>query len=205
MKHAVGASSAAPTAIEYAFRFDFNAAAKPPRTLRVFCFDSGYDEPKRNVNRQQLDWFTSQMRRDREQDVASPILAMIHIPVVEFEKLRAAEKYEGIYGERVCFDNDTGDTFAAFKQSPRVRAVFSGHDHENDYRGRWDDVELVYGRVSGWSGYGDLPRGGRLIEIDLACTKLQTSPGLSRRVALTVCLQIQHRHETGQDSPCGRP
>jgi hypothetical protein len=48
-----------------------------------------------------------------------------------------------------------------------VRAVFSGHDHKNDYCGHWDGIELVYGRVSGWSGYGDLQRGGRLIELDM--------------------------------------
>lgn len=49
-----------------------------------------------------------------------------------------------------------------------MRAVFSGHDHKNDYAGLWQDIELVYGRVSGWSAYGELPRGGRLIEVNLA-------------------------------------
>ncbi len=168
MKHAATGEFRGDDGDQYAYRLDLHRPGQAAADYTVFCFDSGYVEPGRKVNRQQLDWFASQMRRDAEHDLKSPLMAMIHIPVLEFEKLRAAEKYKGNYGERVCYDNDTGDTFAAFKQSTRARAVFSGHDHENDYRGVWDGVELVYGRVGGWSGYGDLPRGGRMIEIDLA-------------------------------------
>ena len=92
---------------------------------------------------------------------------MIHIPVVEFEKLRAAERYAGNFGESICYETDSGDAFAAFQRSGRLKGIFSGHDHRNDFQGTWDGVELVYGRVSGWTAYGELPRGGRLIEIDL--------------------------------------
>jgi hypothetical protein len=168
MKHAAVGEFRGPDGDEYAYRLDLKRAGQTAPDYTLFCFYSGFREPGRKVSRPQLDWFGDQARRDTEQEIKSPALAMIHIPVVEFEKLRAAEKYQGNYGERVCFDNDTGDTFAAFKQSPRLRGIFSGHDHENDYCGVWDGVELVYGRVGGWSAYGDLPRGGRLIEIDLA-------------------------------------
>jgi hypothetical protein len=171
MKHAATGEFRGDDGDQFAYRLDLQRPGQVAPDYTVFCFDSGFAEPGRKVNREQLDWFSSHMRRDLEREVASPILAMIHIPVLEFEKLRATEAYEGNYGERVCFDNDTGDTFAAFKQSPRVRAVFSGHDHKNDYRGVWDGVELVYGRVGGWSAYGDLPRGGRMIEIDLAASR----------------------------------
>jgi len=173
MKHAVSGEFRGDDGDQYAYRLDVQRPGQAAPDFTLFCFNSGYAEPGRKVNRQQLDWFAHHMRRDRERQDNSPIMAMIHIPVLEFEKLRAADKYDGIYGERVCFDNDTGDTFAEFKHSPRVRAIFSGHDHDNDYRGVWDGVELVYGRVSGWSGYGDLPRGGRLIEIDLPAQSYQ--------------------------------
>lgn len=167
MKHAAVDEFRGPDGDEYAYRLDLKRAGQSTPDYTLFCFYSGFREPGRKVSRPQLDWFGEQIRSDTEQQIKSPALAMIHIPVVEFEKLRAAEKYQGNYGERVCFDNDTGDTFAAFKQSPRLQGIFSGHDHENDYCGIWDGVELVYGRVGGWSAYGDLPRGGRLIEIDL--------------------------------------
>jgi len=151
----------------YAFRFDVVGSGSSDPLYTLFCFDSGFRAPKRRVSQEQLDWFAAQMRGDADQGLKTPALAMIHIPVVEFESLRAANRHQGNYGERVCFDNDTGDTFTAFKQSGRIKAVFSGHDHKNDYCGDWEGVELVYGRVGGWSAYGELPRGGRLIEIDL--------------------------------------
>jgi 3',5'-cyclic AMP phosphodiesterase CpdA len=153
---------------QYAFRLDIVHPGKTDPAYSVFCFDSGYQEPDRRVTQPQLAWFRRHMQQDVEQGVKTPALAMIHIPVVEFDKLQSAKKHSGNFGERVCFDNDTGDTFAAFQQSRRVKGVFSGHDHKNDYTGLWEGVELVYGRVGGWSAYGDLPRGGRLIEVDLA-------------------------------------
>ncbi|MEX2114466.1 MAG: metallophosphoesterase [Pirellulales bacterium] len=168
MKHSAVGEFRGADGEQYAYRLDLQRSGQAAPDCTLFCFDSGFREPGRKVNRQQLDWFEAQSRRDVEQQIASPALAMIHIPVVEFEKLRAAEKYQGNYGERVCFDNDAGDTFATLKKSSRIRGIFSGHDHENDYHGQWQEVELIYGRVGGWSAYGDLPRGGRLIEIDLA-------------------------------------
>ncbi len=152
----------------YAFRFDIVAAGQAEPAYSVFCFDSGFREPNRRVSQPQLDWFGRQMAADAERGVKTSALAMIHIPVIEFEKMRAVDLHKGNYGENVCFDNDRGDTFAVFHKSRRVKAVFSGHDHKNDYCGTWEGIELVYGRVGGWSAYGDLPRGGRLIEIDLA-------------------------------------
>ena len=168
MKHAAVGEFRTADGEKYAFRLDIHRPGQSSPDYTLFCFDSGFREPGRRVNRAQLDWFAAHMQHDAEQGVKCPALAMIHIPVVEFEKLRAAERYQGNFGESVCFDNDTGDTFAAFHKAARVRGVFSGHDHKNDYCGTWEDVELVYGRVGGWSAYGELPRGGRLIEIDLA-------------------------------------
>jgi 3',5'-cyclic AMP phosphodiesterase CpdA len=173
MKNASVGEFKAGDITEYAFRFDVTQGGQSDPAYTIFCFDSGFKEPHRRVSRGQLDWFETQMRRDALQGLKTSCLAMIHIPVVEFETLRAADGHQGHFGERVCFDNDTGNTFAAFKKSGRVRGVFSGHDHENDYAGVWQGIELVYGRVGGWSAYGDLPRGGRLIELDLAAQSYQ--------------------------------
>ncbi len=168
MKHAAVGEFRSGDKNEYAFRFDITTGGGGDPRHSLFCFDSGFEEPNRRVSQPQIEWFVGQMKRDAAEGLKTPSLAMIHIPVVEFESLRAANLHKGHFGERVCFDSDTGDTFTALKNSGRVRAVFSGHDHENDYAGIWQGIELVYGRVGGWSGYGDLERGGRLIDIDLA-------------------------------------
>jgi len=47
-----------------------------------------------------------------------------------------------------------------------IRAVFSGHDHNNDYHGFLEGVNLVYGRKTGFGGYGppiSMRRGARLL------------------------------------------
>jgi len=49
-----------------------------------------------------------------------------------------------------------------------MRAVFVGHDHDNDYGGFLEGVELIYGRKSCFGGYGppkDVIRGGRIIKL----------------------------------------
>jgi 3',5'-cyclic AMP phosphodiesterase CpdA len=151
-----------------AARFDLVTADAAKPAFSIYAFNSGHEMPNKHVGPRQLDWFADQLQRDSSAEVACPQIALIHIPLREFENLRAAEKFSGIFGETVCFESDEGAAFNAFRQCGRLKAIFSGHDHENDYCGQREGVELVYGRVTGYSGYGDLPRGGRLIELDPA-------------------------------------
>lgn len=152
---------------EYACRLDVVLADRPTPAWTLFCFDSGYAKGSKHVSGGQLQWFGEQLEKDRSRGATAPALAMIHIPVAEFHGLYQQRQFSGLFGENVSFESDTGQTFQAFQQSQRVRGVFSGHDHVNDFHGLWEGIELVYGRVTGWSGYGNLERGGRLIEIDL--------------------------------------
>ncbi len=50
-----------------------------------------------------------------------------------------------------------------FADIERTRQYCYRHDHVNSYFGTWQGIDLHYGRVSGWGGYGKWPRGGRLI------------------------------------------
>ncbi len=152
---------------EYATRLDFVAAGATQPGYTVFCFDSGYQEGSKHISDAQLTWFTEQSEADARANRLTPALAMMHIPILEYKKLAASGKFTGRAGEEVCRETDAGQTFKAFKASGRVRAVFVGHDHDNDYCGMWDGIELVYGRVTGWPAYGQGQRGGRLIELDL--------------------------------------
>ena len=145
---------------------DSGAAARPVATVMVF--DSGPTGGTKHVSSGQLAWFDEQVEADRRRGNSGPIYAMVHIPVIQFKKLADSGRYTDRLGEEICFETDTGRTFEVFKRSGRVRAILSGHDHENTFHGVWDGVELIYGRVSGWSAYGGGPRGGRLLELDLA-------------------------------------
>jgi len=152
----------------YAYRLDLIPKGQSKPAYGIFCFDSGYAKNAKHVSDEQLEWFAGQMASDRRANITCPLLAMLHIPTVEFKRLRESGKYTGRADEEVCCETDTGRTFEAFKKSRRIRAVFCGHDHVNDFCGMWDGIELVYGRWTGWGGYGEGERGGRLIEIDPA-------------------------------------
>jgi len=157
----------------YCWRYDLlpGGATRPAASL--FFFQVGYAPGDRRISAPQLDWFDAQMRADAARGDASPITVFVHIPLVEYDRLFESGRADGRKGENVCFDSDTGESFRRFAGSGRVTGVFCGHDHVNDFRGDWEGTDLVYGRVTGWGGYGppDWQRGGRLIELDLAAAR----------------------------------
>lgn len=161
---------------ETAYRLDIVTAgseSQTPPAATLLVFDSGPTGGTKHVSAAQLEWFQEQMEADRSRGASGPVYAMIHIPVIEFKKLKDSGRYAERCGEEICFETDTGKTFATLQHSGRVKAIFSGHDHENTFHGKWDGIELVYGRVGGWSAYGDGARGGRLVELDLASGRYQ--------------------------------
>jgi hypothetical protein len=160
----------AKTGRHYCYRYDLRTAEEAKPAASLFFFQVGYAPGDRRISNPQLIWFGRQMDQDRAAGVDAPIVVFVHIPLIEYDHLFESGRAEGQKGEDVCFDSDTGLSFAAFKDSGRVRAVFCGHDHVNNYHGDWEGIDLTYGRVSGWGGYGPdaWKRGGRLISLDLA-------------------------------------
>jgi 3',5'-cyclic AMP phosphodiesterase CpdA len=159
----------APTGRHYCYRYDIlNKDDTKPRAS-LFFFQVGYAEGDRRISDPQLSWFHSQIEHDRRREVHSPITVFVHIPLREYHELFESGRAVGKKAENVCFDSDTGKSFQEFSSSGRVVGVFCGHDHVNNYHGEWNGIELAYGRVSGWGGYGppDWKRGGRLIQFDL--------------------------------------
>ncbi|MBN8246593.1 MAG: hypothetical protein J0L84_04035 [Verrucomicrobia bacterium] len=71
--------------------------------------------------------------------------------------------------EEVCFERESGTALPVLAESRTIRATFCGHDHVNDYAVRGRDMDLVYGRATGYAGYGGekLRKGAKLIELDL--------------------------------------
>ncbi|MFO0897542.1 MAG: metallophosphoesterase [Pirellulales bacterium] len=161
-----------PTGRHYCYRYDLQSAENAPPAASLFFFQVGHNKEKgeRRISDPQLVWFAEQMQRDEERGVRGPITVFVHIPLREYNVLFDSGKVEGVKGERVCYDSDTGVPFQRFAASGRVVGVFCGHDHVNSYHGLWQGIDLAYGRVSGWGGYGpdDWQRGGRLITLDLA-------------------------------------
>lgn len=71
----------------------------------------------------------------------------------------------GIYLEKISSPEFNTNFFDVMKENG-ISACFSGHDHDNDFGGMYEGVELVYGRKTGFGSYGYL-RGGRGIYLKM--------------------------------------
>ncbi len=151
---------------DYCFRIDLRMEGEKHPFSTLMAFNTGGPKTGMKVNSTESQWFLSQLEADRSAGNHAPILVMQHIPMIEYRDVYDKNLAIGRRGETVCFEQDKGEIFAEYAKSKRVRAVFCGHDHVNDYVGDLQGVKLVYGRCSGYSGYGDWERGARLIDIE---------------------------------------
>lgn len=80
-------------------------------------------------------------------------IGAFHIPVRQYEDVWDNGIARGIIGEKVCFEKEERAALPILK-SASIHSVFCGHDHVNDYEGKFDGVNLIYGRATGHNGYG---------------------------------------------------
>lgn len=176
------AADGVKTTREYCFRIDLRAKDAPAPGFTLIGFNCGKRKPALHVPESQMAWMRAQLEADAKLGRTHPIIVMQHVPTLEFKTLFDSGKATGRKGEDVCFESDTGAVLDAYSASKRVRAVFVGHDHVNDYIGEQKGVRLAYGRVSGWAGYGDWQRGGRTIDLDLTKGTMKTRVVLPKGV-----------------------
>ncbi|NLN93329.1 MAG: hypothetical protein GX130_08500 [Candidatus Hydrogenedens sp.] len=100
-------------------------------------------------------------------------MGAFHIPIRHHDHVWENGRARGVKGEPVCFEGEDGSALSAFKEAG-IQAVMCGHDHTNDYSGRAEGVELIYGRASGYNGYGGetLEKGAKLYRLDPARSSL---------------------------------
>ncbi|MBU1145148.1 MAG: metallophosphoesterase [Firmicutes bacterium] len=111
------------------------------------------------IQSSQVQWYSTHV----ENDVVDSMMFM-HIPLRQFID---AEDYVGLFNEDKVYAQgvDTG-LFDALVLANRTKGVFVGHDHLNDFYFFSSGIYLAYGRVSGYNAYGNLERGGRVIEVN---------------------------------------
>ena len=109
-----------------------------------------------------------------------PRVAFFHIPLKQYAQIWEDGTASGIWGEPPCFEREDGGALEILLAAG-VTACFCGHDHMNDYSGRVEGVELVYGRVSRTGGYGrdTFEKGGKLITLNSSrrtCSWVSVTP-----------------------------
>ncbi|KAF1824543.1 Metallo-dependent phosphatase [Dissoconium aciculare CBS 342.82] len=153
------------------------------------------------VDEHVVDWFTStNAALTKQHGKVIPSIAFVHIPV---NASLALQQYAGVDSHRQpginddyllgaqaqgwCEDNVSNGTCAYGKQdipfmkaitsTPRLLALFSGHDHGDTWCYKWrkdvlpnlevqgNGINLCFGQHSGYGGYGSWTRGSRQIRI----------------------------------------
>ncbi len=167
---------------DYCYRIDLRVGRKPI-FASIFAFNCGDPQSGMIINATQTEWLEQQLEADKKAARSQPIFVMQHIPTIEFNTLFDQKLAVGRKGEKVCFELDKGEIFSRYAASGRVKAIFCGHDHVNDYIGTYQGIRLVYGRCSGFSGYGDWQRGGRTLDINSESGSASTKVVIARGAA----------------------
>lgn len=160
----------------------WNASGTQP-IFSVWLLDSG---PKSSDPEVRYDWIHSdqvnwywQTSRDIESRYGEsvPGLMYFHIPLLEFQQMVLTKKVIGERHEPESPSTINGGLFAAVFDRGDVKGIFCGHDHVNNYVGKFHGVTLGYNGVVGFHGYPHTPpedptnghaRGGRVFTISSA-------------------------------------
>lgn len=118
----------------------------------------------------QVNWYRSISRELTSENNGSPYpaLAFFHIPLREYGLLNDSTKYKrtGNRNEKECYGALNTGMYAAMHEAGDVMGTFVGHDHDNDYIARLNQICLAYGRFSGSATtYGKLTNGARIIDL----------------------------------------
>lgn len=110
---------------------------------------------------------TSWLKKECESLPKTPGFIFCHIPIFQYNEIWENGTAMGIKLEKVCNQEEKGAALPEIAKTGCVQAMFVGHDHVNDYSGVHSGVNLVYGRATGFGGYGadKVEKGGTLIEI----------------------------------------
>lgn len=146
----------------------------------IFMFDSGRDmEPEHNVahglpadmegydfiKQGQIDWYKNSIKELEAEHGKFKSMVLMHIPIKEYEevfdyvednKYTPSGKAELIYGwqyETVGSSPYNSGLFEAIKELGSTQAVFSGHDHMNDFCALYEGIYLIYAQCNGYNTY----------------------------------------------------
>jgi 3',5'-cyclic AMP phosphodiesterase CpdA len=137
----------------------------------IWLFDTGsyvcegFPDSYGCVDFNTIDWYDQQSQQIKEEHGTNVHhLAFLHIPIPEYRKMYDTSSTYGNASDNVCCPFVNSGFFKHVEKNGDISAMFVGHDHQNDFGGWYKDVELVYGRKSGYNAYGDI-RGARVIKL----------------------------------------
>ncbi|OMO86113.1 hypothetical protein COLO4_21308 [Corchorus olitorius] len=143
---------------------------KPQTPLaHLYFLDSGGGTYPEVISSAQAEWFKS-MSEEMNPDSRIAEIIFWHIPSKAYKKV--APKFiihkpcvGSINKEKVAAQEDEMGIMKILVKRPSVKAVFVGHNHGLDWCCPYKKLWLCYARHTGYGGYGNWPRGSRILEI----------------------------------------
>lgn len=93
------------------------------------------------------------MSKPLPQKGPAPGLAYFHIPLPEFASFDSTN-YTGVRQEGISSASVNSGFFTTLVAAGDVKAVFTGHDHVNDFCGELTGIQLCYAGGFGYHAYG---------------------------------------------------
>ena len=142
---------------------------------QIFFLDSGGGALSQTIDTSHLEW----VRTQASVLPTVPAVAFQHIPTSEYV-YSGGDVCQGYQGEGIApLDYDAGILQTLANSSKRFLFLAVGHNHGNDYccpynpntsaTSSWNnhELEVCFGRHSGYGGYGNWERGSRVYELTL--------------------------------------
>lgn len=95
----------------------------------------------------------SYMSKPHPQKAPAPALAYFHIPLPEFASFDSSN-FTGVKGDPISSASVNSGFFTTMVAAGDVKAVFTGHDHLNDFCGKLRGIGLCYAGGFGYHAYG---------------------------------------------------
>jgi 3',5'-cyclic AMP phosphodiesterase CpdA len=157
---------------KYDYFVNIRIGKKPVPIWQVYAFDTGPHDGTKAVQKDQIEWYKKISRESKQKyNQTVRAVAIFHIPLIEYKELWEDQrlKKKGVSLEEVCYEADDGSLYKAFLEAGNIRATFCGHDHYNNYWGKYSgDIILAYGYISGESTNEAWPTGGKLITLPVS-------------------------------------
>ncbi|OIT40293.1 PREDICTED: probable inactive purple acid phosphatase 29 [Nicotiana attenuata] len=101
----------------------------------------------------------------------APGLAYFHIPLPEYASFDSSN-FTGVRQEGISSASINSGFFTTMVEAGDVKAVFTGHDHINDFCGKLMDINLCYAGGFGYHAYGKAgwSRRARMVALSLEKT-----------------------------------
>lgn len=136
----------------------------------LYFLDSGGGSYPEVISNAQVEWFKTKSNT-LNPDLSIPELIFWHIPSKAYKKVAprlwiTRPCVGSINKERVAAQEAENGMMRVLEKRSSVKAVFVGHNHGLDWCCPYKDkLWLCFARHTGYGGYGNWPRGSRILEI----------------------------------------